>query len=70
MGFPGDPKAPPVAKAIEGALAAIVAAGRTPGMPATAEIVSDVVAKGCRYVYTHLPRLLGAGASAFLNAKR
>jgi 4-hydroxy-2-oxoheptanedioate aldolase len=70
MGFPGDPKAPPVAKAIEEALAAIVAAGRTPGMPATAETVGDVVAKGCRYVYTHLPRLLGTGAGAFLNAKR
>jgi len=70
MGFPGDPKAPPVAKAIEGALAAIVAAGRTPGMPATAETVGDVVAKGCRYIYTHLPRLLGTGAGAFLNAKR
>jgi 4-hydroxy-2-oxoheptanedioate aldolase len=70
MGFPGDPKAPPVAKAIEGTLTAIVAAGRVPGMPATAETVGDVVAKGCRYVYTHLPRLLGAGASAFLNAKR
>ena len=70
MGFPGDPKAPPVAKAIEGALAAIVAAGRTPGMPATAETVGDVVAKGCRYIYTHLPRLLGTGAGAFLNEKR
>jgi 4-hydroxy-2-oxoheptanedioate aldolase len=70
MGFPGNPKAPPVAKAIEGALAAIVAAGRTPGMPATAETVGDVVAKGCRYIYTHLPRLLGAGAGAFLDPKR
>jgi 2-keto-3-deoxy-L-rhamnonate aldolase RhmA len=70
MGYPGDPKAPPVAKAIEGALAAIVAAGRTPGMPATAETVGDVVAKGCRYIYTHLPRLLGAGAGAFLKAAR
>jgi 2-keto-3-deoxy-L-rhamnonate aldolase RhmA len=70
MGFPGDPKAPPVAKAIEGALAAIVAAGRVPGMPATADNVGDVVAKGCRYIYTHLPRLLGAGASAFLKARK
>jgi 4-hydroxy-2-oxoheptanedioate aldolase len=70
MGFPGDPKAPPVARAIEEALAAIVAAGRVPGMPATAETVGDVVGKGCRYVYTHLPRLLGTGAAAFLFAKR
>ena len=37
MGFPGNPKAPPVAKAIDETLAKIVAAGRTPGMPATAE---------------------------------
>ena len=68
MGFSGDPKAAPVAKAIEDALARIVAAGRTPGMPATAETVAEVVAKGCRYVYTHLPRLIGTGAAAFLRA--
>lgn len=70
MGFPGNPKAPPVAKAIEDALARIVAAGGTPGMPATAETIADVVAKGCRYVYTHLPRLVGAGARVFLDAGR
>jgi 4-hydroxy-2-oxoheptanedioate aldolase len=68
MGFPGDPKAAPVARAIEETLAKIVAAGRVPGMPATTETVADVVAKGCRYVYTHLPRLIGAGAAAFLKA--
>jgi 2-keto-3-deoxy-L-rhamnonate aldolase RhmA len=70
MGFPGDPTAPPVAEAIEAALAKIVAAGRTPGMPATAETLADVLGKGCRYVYTHLPRLLGAGATAFLGPRR
>jgi 4-hydroxy-2-oxoheptanedioate aldolase len=69
MGFPGDPKAPPVARAIEEALAKIVAAGRTPGMPATAETVAEAIAKGCRYVYTHLPRLIGTGAAAFLTAQ-
>lgn len=68
MGFPGNPKAPPVARAIEEALAKIVAAGRTPGMPATTETIADVTAKGCKYVYTHLPRLVGAGAAAFLGA--
>jgi 2-keto-3-deoxy-L-rhamnonate aldolase RhmA len=67
MGFPGDPKAPPVADAIEAALARIVAAGRIPGMPATPDTLAEVQAKGCRYIYTHLPRLLGIGASAFLN---
>ncbi|HWB44687.1 MAG TPA: aldolase/citrate lyase family protein [Hyphomicrobiaceae bacterium] len=69
MGFPGNPKAPPVAKAIDAALARIVATGHTPGMPATAETLADVAGKGCKYIYTHLPRLLGAGASAFLKAR-
>jgi 2-keto-3-deoxy-L-rhamnonate aldolase RhmA len=69
MGFPGDPKAAPVARAIETTLASIVAAGRTPGMPATAETLAQVVGSGCRYIYTHLPRLLGAGAAGFLKAR-
>lgn len=69
MGFPGDPKAPPVAEAIDRALATIRAAGRTPGMPATADNLADVLGKGCRYIYTHLPRLLGAGAGAFLSRR-
>ena len=70
MGFPGEPKAPPVAKAIDEALTRILAAGRTPGMPATTETVAEALAKGCRYVYTHLPRLIGAGTAAFLQAGR
>jgi 4-hydroxy-2-oxoheptanedioate aldolase len=70
MGFPGDPKAPPVASAIAEALAKIVAAGRAPGMPATAETVAGVVGQGCRYIYTHLPRLIGAGATSFLKHGR
>src|SRR5439155_10271628 len=45
MGFPGNPKAPPVAQAIEAALARIVAAGRTPGMPATPDTLAEVQAK-------------------------
>jgi 4-hydroxy-2-oxoheptanedioate aldolase len=68
MGFPGNPKAPPVAKAIEETLAKIVAARGVPGMPATAETLPEVLGQGCRYVYTHLPRLIGAGARAFLEA--
>jgi 4-hydroxy-2-oxoheptanedioate aldolase len=67
MGFPGNPKAPPVASAIDEALARILAAGRVPGMPATAETLAEVVGKGCRYIYTHLPRLIGAGAASFLS---
>jgi 2-keto-3-deoxy-L-rhamnonate aldolase RhmA len=67
MGFPGNPKAPPVAAAIDGTLARIVAAGKAPGMPATAEALPDVLGKGCRYIYNHLPRILGAGAAAYLK---
>lgn len=70
MGHPGNPKAPPVKDAIEKTLARIVAAGKTPGMPATADNLDQVIASGCRYIYTHLPKLFGAGASAFLGKGR
>ncbi len=70
MGFPGDAKAPPVARAINETLAKIIAAGKVPGMPATTEALPDVIGGGCRYIYTHLPRLIGAGAGAYLKAGR
>lgn len=66
MGFPGDPKAAPVAKAIAETLARIRDAGKAPGLPATRETIGDVLGSGCLYVYNHLPRLLGAGAGEFL----
>jgi 4-hydroxy-2-oxoheptanedioate aldolase len=67
MGYPGNPKAPPVAAAIEQTLATIRAAGKAPGMPATAETLGSVIGSGCRYIYNHLPRILGAGAKEFLG---
>ncbi len=70
MGYPGNPKAPPVAKAIDDALAKIVAAGKTPGMPASAEAVQGVMAKGARYIYTHLPLILSSGAKAYFSAAK
>jgi 2-keto-3-deoxy-L-rhamnonate aldolase RhmA len=70
MGHPGNPKAPEVAKAIEGALAQIVAAGKTPGMPATAEALQIALASGVRYIYTHLPAILRSGASAYFRNAR
>jgi 4-hydroxy-2-oxoheptanedioate aldolase len=70
MGHPGNPKAPPVAKAIEETLAKIVAAGKTPGMPAATEAVQSALAKGVRYIYTHLPAILSAGAKGYFKAAK
>ena len=70
MGYPGNPRAPAVAAAIAGTRAKIIAAGKTPGMPATTENVAELVASGVRYIYTHLPRVLGAGAAPFLKGGR
>jgi 2-keto-3-deoxy-L-rhamnonate aldolase RhmA len=71
MGYPGNPKAPPVAQAIDASFRKMLAAGRTPGTPATSENVRDVLDKGVRYIYTHLPRLLSASAKAYLaNTRR
>ena len=70
MGYPGNPKGPPVAAAIEETLAKIRTAGKVPGLPATAETVATAAASGCRYIYNHLPRLLLAGATEFLNRAR
>jgi 2-keto-3-deoxy-L-rhamnonate aldolase RhmA len=70
MGYPGNPKAEPVAKAIESTLAKIVAAGKTPGMPATTEHLEATIERGVRYTYTHLPTLLGNAAAAHLKAVR
>lgn len=68
LGFPGNAKAPPVAAAIEETLAKIRAAGKAPGMPAAADAVAETIGNGCLYIYTHLPKLLGAGAAAYWNA--
>jgi len=70
MGHPGNPKAEPVAKAIDSTLKKIIAAGKTPGMPATTENVAAAVARGVRYIYTHAPTLLGTASTAYLQAGR
>ena len=70
MGYPGNPKAPPVAEAIESSFRKMVAARRTPGTPATAENVRETIDKGVRYIYTHLPRLLSGSAKAYLKNAR
>ena len=70
MGHPGNPKAPRVAAAIDGSFSKMVAAGKTPGTPAVAENVREVLDKGVRYIYTHLPRLLASSAKAYLKNAR
>jgi 2-keto-3-deoxy-L-rhamnonate aldolase RhmA len=68
LGYPGNPREPSVARAISDTLAKIKAAGRTPGMPADATTLDTVRASGCRYIYTHLPKMLGDGARKFLGS--
>ena len=70
LGFPGNPKAPVVAEAIDSSFRKMLAAGRTPGTPATADNLPDVLDKGVRYISTHLPRLLSASAKAYLSKAR
>ena len=70
LGHPGNPKAPPVAETISRTFERIVAAGRIPGTPATAENVRDVLGKGVRYIYNHVPRLLAASAQEYLRKAR
>ena len=70
MGHPGNPKAPAVAQAIDSSFRKMVAARRIPGTPAVAENVREVIDKGVRYIYTHLPRLLSSSAKAYLAAAR
>jgi len=70
MGHPGNPKAAPVAAAIDKTLKAIVAAGKTPGMPATKDNLAATIGKGVRYIYTHVPTLMAAASGEFLGIGR
>lgn len=70
MGYPGQTDIPPVRAAIDGAFEAIVAAGRVSGSAGGTEAIRHYLQKSCRYMYTHVPRLLGAGAAAFFDAIR
>jgi 4-hydroxy-2-oxoheptanedioate aldolase len=67
MGYPGNPKAEPVAKAIDDTLKKIVASGKTAGMPANAENLSTALAQGVRYIYNHAPTLLATASAAYLK---
>jgi len=70
LGYPGNPRAPVVARAIDESFRKMVEAGCTPGTPATADNVRQMLDKGVRYIYTHLPRLLSGSAQAYLKNAR
>lgn len=68
MGYPGNPKAEPVATAIDATLKKIIAYGKTPGMPANQDNLAAVIEKGARYIYNHAPALLATASAAYLTA--
>jgi len=68
MGHPGNPKAPEVAAAIDRTLAKIVAAKKIPGLPAATDNVQKIIQQGARYIYTHVPKLLGSASAEFFKA--
>jgi len=70
MGYPGQTTHPEVRAAIDGAFAAIVAAGKAPGSAGGSEAIVDHLQKGCLYVYTHVPKLLSGATTAFFEAVR
>jgi 4-hydroxy-2-oxoheptanedioate aldolase len=71
MGFPGNPKAPPVKEAIDNTFEKMIAAGKIPGTPGSIDSVNGVLDKGILYIYTHVTKLLGyAGANYFKSTGR
>lgn len=65
MGYPGQTGAPEVQATIHKAFETIVAAGKVPGSAGNNQAIANFLKRGCRYVYTHIPRLLKAGAAKF-----
>jgi 4-hydroxy-2-oxoheptanedioate aldolase len=68
LGHPGRPDATEVREAIHRAFATIAAAGKIPGSAGGADSIARYLDKRCLYVYTHLTRLIAAGAAAFWGA--
>lgn len=70
MGHPGRTDVPEVRAAIDGTLRAILAAGRTAGSTGPPEAIPGLIARGVRYTYTHLTRLLAQAGGEVLRAAR
>ncbi len=68
MGFPGRTDTPLVQQMVCATIDAIVAAGKVAGSTGSNADIDNYLKHGCRYVYTHVPRLLAAGTAAFKAA--
>jgi 4-hydroxy-2-oxoheptanedioate aldolase len=67
LGYPGQHDVPAVKEAMRGAFSRIVAAGRLAGTTAEADRLREHLGCGVTYCYTHLTRLLRAGAADFMK---
>ncbi|MDP6040580.1 MAG: aldolase/citrate lyase family protein [Candidatus Latescibacteria bacterium] len=67
MGYPGNPKEPVVAEAINSTFEKIRAAGKASGTPGTVDNIQDVLAKGVLYTYNHIPKLLNSATQEFFQ---
>ena len=67
MGYPGNPKEPVVAEAINSTFEKIRAAGKASGTPGTIDNIQDVLSKGVLYTYNHIPKLLNTATQEFLQ---
>ena len=70
LGHPGRPDAPEVRAAMDDAFGKITAAGRIPGSAGATEATRELLGKGVRYLYTHVPTLLADASSAFFHSVR
>ena len=68
MGFPRQTDTSLVQQMVLATIDAIVAAGKVAGSTGPNADIADYLKHGCQYVYTHVPRLLAAGAAAFKAA--
>ena len=67
MGHIGNPGHPEVQKAIDDAIARIVAAGRVPGTLVNDDNVAEYLGKGVRFVMTSWNAWVARGAGSFLS---
>lgn len=70
MGFPGNPKAPPVKDAMDTTFGKIISAGKIAGTPGSIDNIKSVLDRGILYTYTHVTKLIGYAGKTFFNAAK